>query len=70
MFFSTKTASTSEIPPTPRKWTQAFLLLAGAQRLRVDESMSRSKVETHRLIVTSLDYCWTSRHGTVVHNLQ
>ncbi|KAF7057167.1 hypothetical protein CFC21_064492 [Triticum aestivum] len=32
--------------------------------------MSRSKVETHRLIVTSLDYCWTSRHGfTKVHKL-
>ncbi|EMS51890.1 RING finger and transmembrane domain-containing protein 2 [Triticum urartu] len=29
------------------------------QELRVDES---SRFETHRLIMTSLDYCWTSRH--------
>ncbi|EMS47397.1 hypothetical protein TRIUR3_14507 [Triticum urartu] len=33
------------------------------QRLRVEESSSRSKVETHRLVVTS-------RHGTVALNLQ
>jgi hypothetical protein len=40
------------------------------QELRVEESTSRAEVETHRLIMTSLDYCWTSRHGLVVLNLQ